>query len=151
MRIAATDMNGKVIEVEAINYMAVADRVAFEKQFGKSSVVMSQWQDLFDRDAITDAEMALEAAIKEHGKDSAQVDEATKALAKASSEFRSDADPGVIREEFDAFFSWRELRRHHPKDLPPFDAWVDNLAELKISGRAGSEDPPTTAPAAPQT
>lgn len=142
-------MDGNVVAVEAINYMAPGDRVAFEKHFGKSSAVMSQWQDLFDQDAITDAQIAFDAAVAEHGKDSPQADEAAKVVAKVSSEFRPGADVGQIREEYDAFFSWREIRRHHP-NTPAFDAWVDNLGELKIIGRE-SGDPPTTAPAAPQT
>lgn len=75
-----------------------------------------------------------------------------KNLVDEDGKFIEGADLSDLREAWMAFFSWRELRRHHPQISRDWDTFIDNLADLKIVGeKKGEENEDPSAAAAPPT
>lgn len=57
-------------------------------------------------------------------------------------QIRQGADLSGLREEWLAFFAWRELRRHHP-DMGDYGWFTDNLEGLTVEGSPDAGTNPT--------
>jgi hypothetical protein len=114
LRIKITYIDGSEESLTASQLAFTADRVAFERQFGRSSVVLAR----------------MEKALKvnpDTGKKELDPD------ADLEEVFR-----GLHPDEAMAFFAWRHLRRKNP-DTPRFDDFIEKVEDLTFQNEGDHE------------